>query len=413
MIYTTLKKFISTNRRPSRKSLLIQFLINFAIAVIVLEYQSFNKNNAEYVPQMALFEIDEQTYRQWGSPILTPRDKLKSLIEKAEQGGANVVVVDIDLTWLSDGCFHVPGETPACSPVNFNSDVALGLYLQKLNEEFYEADKYDTPIILLRRTYRLPLDENGGLNTQAFLEKPYSFLEAYVKKEKNVFWTSTFEDGWQLAGLVCEDDHLSVVPSMPLLAAIAQVYSCEDSTRKAAYLIQEFKARLNAWAQSLPCDFKQGTTIAQICQKMDCPDLSISLSETHTIDLAQGTEKIVLTPPDSHLIENYRANKLLTANVDKQIVLIGVTHDIQTKKRDNVYLVANAVDTLLRFGQLNPPAYKTFILLVIMLTLIFAYYSLIKALIFAGIILFLLSGQMLAVALSLMTIQMIYQARPR
>ncbi len=393
MIYTILKKFISTNRRPSIKSLLIQFLINFAIAVIVLQYQSFNENNSEYAPQMALFEIDEQTYRQWGSPILTPRDKLKSLIEKAEQGGANVIVVDIDLTWLSDGCFHAPGETPACSPVNFNTDVALGLYLQKLNKEFYEPDKYDTPIILLRRTYRLPLDENGGLNTQAFLEKPYSFLEAYVKKEKNVFWTSSFfvEDGqrWQLASLVCEDNHLSVVPSMPLLAAIAQRHSCEDSTRKAAYLIQDFKARLNAWAQSLPCDIKQGTTIAQICQKMDCPDLSISLPETHTIDLAQGTEKIVFTQSDLHL---YRANKLLTANVDKQIVLIGATHHIQTKKRDNVYLVANAVDTLLRFGQLNPPAYKTFFLLVIMLTLIFAYYELIKALIFGSIILFMFVG---------------------
>ncbi|OAD21537.1 hypothetical protein THIOM_002690, partial [Candidatus Thiomargarita nelsonii] len=236
---------------------------------------------------------------------------------------------------------------------------------------------------LMALTYRQPLDENGRLNTQAFLEKPYSFLEAYIKKEKNVFWTSTFfiEEGqrWQLASLVCEDEHLSVVPSMPLLAAIAQLHSCEDSTRKAAYMIQEFKARLNAWAQSLPCDIKQGTTIPQICQKMDCPDLTINLpnkkgvcNEAHTIDLAQGrdTEKIVFTPPDSHLIDKYRANKLLTANVDKQIVLIGVTH--QTKKVDNVYLVANAVDTLLRFGQLKPPAYKTFIILVIILTLIFA-----------------------------------------
>lgn len=37
---------------------------------------------------MVLFEIDDKTYRQWGSPIIMPRQQLKSLIEKAEHGRA-------------------------------------------------------------------------------------------------------------------------------------------------------------------------------------------------------------------------------------------------------------------------------------------------------------------------------------
>jgi hypothetical protein len=377
---------LKPKRRPTQKSLLIQFILNSIVATTVLIAMHQFLSDEQEMQRMALFEIDDETYRQWGSPILTPRDKLKSLIEKAEQGSANVVVVDLNLTRLSDGCFHAPDKTPACSPVNLNTDVALGLYLQKLNEEFHHTDKYDTPIILLGRTYRQPLDENGTINTQASLEKPYSFLDAYIKKEKNVFWTSTFfvEDQPQLAALVCEDEHLTVVPSMPLLAAMAQLHSCEDSTRKAAYMIQEFKRRLNAWAQSLPCDI--GTTIPQICQKMDCPDLTVTLpkkagvsDKVHTIDLAREWEKIVyrFAPPDEQsLIDKYSALKVLTkgANVDKQIVFIGVTHHARSKEVDSV---ANAVDTLLRFGQLNPQplAYKIgiSIILIIILTLIFTY----------------------------------------
>ncbi|MEN8218635.1 MAG: CHASE2 domain-containing protein [Pseudomonadota bacterium] len=357
---------LKPERHPTQKTLITQLLLNLIIATTVIIAQHQILSDEPKIQRMALIKIDDKTYRQWGSPILTPRDKLKSLIEKAEQGGANVIVVNLNLTRLSDGCFHAPDKTPACSPVNLNTDVALGLYLQKLNEEFHHTDKYDTPIILLGRTYRQPLDKNGTINTQAPLEKPYSFLDAYIKKEKNIFWTSTFfiEEQPQLAALVCQDEHLTVVPSMPLLATMAQLHSCEDSTRKAAYMIQELKQRLNAWAQSLPCNI--GTTIPQICKKIDCPELTVTLpkkagvhNKVHTIDLTKEWEKIVYrhAPPDEH-----SALKVLTkgAKVDKQIVFIGDTHHARSKEIDSVYFIANAVDTLLRFGQLKsqPLAYK-------------------------------------------------------
>ncbi len=472
-------------RYLSRPALIRQFLLNSVITVLVIlvllyrgedilffkkfkdivldqvmywhsDFEPITKEGLK-MQHMAVIEIDNLAYRQWGSPVIMPRDKLRYLIEQVEQGGANVIAIDLDLTWLSDGCFHEPNQTPVCSPSNLNTDIALGLYLQKLNEEFYDDRKYDTPIILLGRTYRKPLDEYGRIKTAAFLEKPYSFLEGYLKEEHNVFWTARFFEAdadrvlrrWQLAALVCEDNHLTVVPSMPLLAAIAQLHSCQDSSRKAAYMIRDFKQRLNQWAQTLPCDPSQGTTIPQLCQKVACPDLTITVpnkvgvcDEVHTIDLASGsdTERIIyrFAPVDNHtinqhsLIDRYTALEVLDQgiSVEQQIVFIGATHEdnqdhhvipIRQQEVASIYIVANAVDTLLRFGQFQTQSfiYKIVIAmgLVIILTLIFTYYQFIIALILSnilvGIVLFigneaaLHHGIGLEIVLMLLTIQLV------
>jgi hypothetical protein len=430
---------------PTKKILIIKLLLNFILAIAILLTLSYSaklswlqsvknfasdkkmawQSNLEprladgrKMQPLALIEIDDLTYRQWGSPIITPRAAIRSLIEQAKQGGANVIVVNIDLTRLSDGCFHEPEHSPICSPQQLNTDIALGLYLQQLNEEFFDPNQYDTPIVLLNRTYRQPLDKNGYLKTDAFWEKPYSFLEGYLKVEQNVFWSASFlqpdndkvQRHWPLVALACEDHHLTAVPSLPLLAAMAQLYSCKDSTRQAAYLIRDLKRRLNEWAHTLPCEPQLGLTIPQLCQTTACPDLTITLpakagvsDQVHRIDLATGndSERIIyrltpvnqLTSIQSRLIDRYRALTVLEKgiNVDQQIVLIGNTYEAS---RDNYfiplpyqmpgsYVIANAIDTLLRFGQFQTLSllYKISLLMVmiIILTLTFSYYKFIIA----------------------------------
>lgn len=125
--------------------------------------------NGQPMQRMALFEIDDQTYREWGSPVITPRDKLKALIEAAEKGGANVIAVDIGLSWAQDGCIHQADKTPACptaSPEAKAADESLAKYLQAINE----SQAANTPLIILTRTYRHPL-ENGVVNQKHFLTK--------------------------------------------------------------------------------------------------------------------------------------------------------------------------------------------------------------------------------------------------
>ena len=434
---------------PSKKAFIIQLLLNFIVATIVLLALSHAEKNIFWVQKfkdavldwrmswqigieprlangqkiqpLAFIEIDDLTYRQWGSPIITPRKQLRSLIEQAKQGGANVIVIDLDLTRLSDGCFHEPEHSPICSPQQLNSDIALGLYLQQLNEEFSNPNQYDTPIILLNRTYRKPLDSNGYLKTDAFWEKPYSFLEGYLKEEQNVFWSARFlepdndqiQRRWPLVALACEDHHLTAVPSLPLLAAMAQLYSCKDSTRQAAYLIRDLKRRLNEWAQALPCDPQRGLTIPQLCRTITCSNLTITLpakvgvsDKVHLIDLTKGNERIIyrfvppnhLTSIQPRLIDSYRALTLLEKDitVNQQIVLIGNTYEenqvnysipFHDQPIASTYVIANAIDTLFRFGQFQPPSllYKISLLggMVILLTLIINYYKFPLALIWS------------------------------
>ncbi len=471
-IKTILRGFFKPKPSPSKKFRLLFFLINLVLATAVVVTLHYTEElvifkeikdtslvwimywHSDFDPKprmqrMALFEIDDKTYRRWDSPVITPRDKLKALIEAAEKGGANVIAVDIMLSWFSDGCLHQPNQTATCSPADASADKKLADYLHTINES--EAD--ETPIIILTRLYRPPL-ENGEVNDEAFLTKPPSFLDEVLKEEKNVFWASTFmvvDDDkmlrrWQLAPLVCQNNHLTVVPSMQLLAALAQLYATNNSTRQAAQVIRDFKTQWNQWASQFPCDPSQGTTLVQLCQHQACPQFTIELpkkarvsTQSHTVDLVGGrhTEKIIyrFAPPDNpaimqrSLIDIKSAMNVLKedVDVDNQIVLIGITHQessdyhqvpIRAEEISGVYILANAIDTLLRFGQFKQQPFAKQVIvsaiLIIITTLIFTYYDMAKASLFCSLLfglLILLSmkamhhGIEIDVALRLLTIQ--------
>lgn len=379
-------------------------------------------NNLE-MQRMALFEIDEKTFREWGSPLLTPRDKLKALIEVAEKSGASVIAVDLELSWWSDGCIHEQGKTLTCSPSESTADDSLANYLNALNED------ENTPLVILTRAYQYPLNDHN------FRVRLPSFLDKTLIEEKNVFWSSTFfqveADGvrrrWQLASLVCQDEHLSVVPSMQLLVALAQLYATD--ARAAAEVIRTFKKALNKWAKELPCDAKK-MTIPHLCQNQSCPDFTIELptkmgisDEKHIVDLAGGrdTERVVyrFAPSDNpklsllSLIDKQSALEVLAegADVENQIVFIGATHHasgdfhpipIRSKEVGGVYVVANAVDTLLRFGQFQPQHWigerLISIFVIIFAIWLVTYYDFVMAFLLSlilGLVLFVWSGQAL------------------
>lgn len=157
-----------------KKDQALDFIMPF-----VTDYTPRLANDKE-IQRMAMIEIDQKTYRAWGSPILTPRDKLKNLIEAAVNGGANVIAVDIELSWWSDGCIHEAGKTTACSASDTKADDSLAKYLKKLNER--KDDK--APVIILTQTYHSQSDTNI-LNQKNFLVRPPSFLDKELKEGSN------------------------------------------------------------------------------------------------------------------------------------------------------------------------------------------------------------------------------------
>jgi len=354
--------------------------------------------DSQNMRQIVLFDVDEQSYRAWDSPLITPRDKLQALIQTAIDNGAKVIGVDISLSWASDGSMRENSDSPA--------DKAFAEYLQGLNEN----QAFDAPLIFLTRHYRQPLD-----NRTTFLETPPNFLDDVLSVENNVFWTSALfkmdEDRvvrrWQLAPLVCQRGQIGVVPSMPLLMTLAHLHSKNQGTRQAAKVIRTFKNQWNIWAKQFRCDEFQGKKLAELCQLKVCPNLTVTLPkkanvndiDLHDIDLLEGyeTEKVIyrFAPPDKpqtmqmNLFEVKSAEAILSGelaiDVAGQMVFIGVTHQdngdyhpipIRYKDVSGVYILANAVDTLLRFGQFQPQtnADKVWlIVLIIGMTLVFTF----------------------------------------
>ncbi len=440
--FALLHYFFAPKRYPSKKSFSIQLAINFIIAtavVVVLhiaedlvffkEIKDFaldtimyyhsdfepTLENGEKIQRMALITIDDKTYRDWGFPVITPRDKLQALIEKAVDGGANVIAVDIELSWASDGYIHAPDSLSLST-----ADQTLVDYLHNINA------RETAPPILLAGMYRKPLKDNGMIDN-AFLERQPSFLDGVLKKEKNVFWASSFfvvdEDRiwrqWQLAPLVCQEGHLTVVPSLALLTALAELHSVEGN--KQAQKIRDLKTRLNDWAKQFSCEVEE-KTIAELCRtQKTCPDFTVTLPQkegvndnSHLINLAasETKERIVYRfapsdkpdPKRGAVIDIYSAAEVLAdeAELENQIVFIGVTHQDSGDRHpipiraltdvDGVYIVANAADTLLRFGQLQPQSAHSkiimSIILVILMTMIFTRFNVVPAFILSSLFVF-------------------------
>jgi len=441
--FSALLRYFFAPKRYTSKSFYFQLVINFAIAsavVIVLhtaenlvffkEIKDFALDTVMYwhsdfeptlagdekMQRLALVTIDDKTYREWGFPVITPRDKLKTLIEKAVEGGANVIAVDLELSWMSDGYVRVPNSLLLSA-----ADQILANYLRDINAR-------DTaPPIILAGMYRKPLKNNGTIDNNAFLERQPSFLDGILKEEKNVFWASSFfmvdEDRlwrrWQLAPLICQEGLLTVVPSLALLTALAELHSVGGNA--AAPKIRDLKTRLNDWAKQFSCDGKE-KTIAELCRtQKTCPDFTVTLPQkdgvndkSHFINLAakDANERIVYRfapsdKPDPNrgaVIDIYTAAEVLAdeAEFENQIVFIGVTHQDSGDRHpvpiraltdvDGVYIVANATDTLLRFGQLQPQSSQSkiieYIILVILMTAIFTCFSVVPAFILSSILVF-------------------------
>jgi len=159
-------------------------------------------------------DIDEETYRKWGEPLLIPRDKLLRLVQFAIAGRAALVVVDVDLS-------RPAGVGGAQESV----DVALVDYFERrspLPEGVLDTRKGSgpTPIILVR-TFRVPL------SAAASSEPKDSFLDQAVSIAPDLYWAAPLFQldrdfvvrRWRLWEATCGNKHGDVVPSIQLLVA--------------------------------------------------------------------------------------------------------------------------------------------------------------------------------------------------
>ena len=161
--------------------------------------------NTDRLKPLTFIDIDEATYRHWQEPLSVPRDKLLSLIRQAVDGGAETIVVDIDLTR--------PGRP--------EDDRALRDYLAE-----FRGGAAGNQHILLARGLRMPL-ERGGV-----IEQKQSFLDPALQGNPKIHWAAPLyqmaEDSvirrWRLWETTCDrnskEQHTVALPSFQLLAGV-------------------------------------------------------------------------------------------------------------------------------------------------------------------------------------------------
>jgi hypothetical protein len=205
------------------RHLIVNLLIGIAIAVVLHAYHSSpllhplddaaidwtmrmyrGTKPAAGTRPVAFIDIDDATWRQWGEPLLTPRDQLAALLQHAIDGGARAIVLDIDLVHPEDGDAALRAVLAGWLP---NAD----------------GEAPDLPPLLLARDLRLP-----ARGSMALPQERATPFDALVADAPGIHWGAPlFEldaDGkirrWQLWTATCGvDGQPRVRPSMQLLLA--------------------------------------------------------------------------------------------------------------------------------------------------------------------------------------------------
>jgi len=203
-------------------------------------------------PHFVILDIDNQTYRDWQEPALTPRDKLLKLLKFAVTAQPKLIIIDIVLASEQE------------TEKGRLQDAALLAYLAN-----YETQHCQTtcPHILLARGLRLPenvipYDPNVA---PYYLEQAPSFLEATVAKSPHIHWAAVLFDRekdrilrrWQLWTPTCTDAKPTVVPSMSLLSTTLLAESTQGAPRLQKALDQ-FKPHCTDYSEKerLPSDIQ-------------------------------------------------------------------------------------------------------------------------------------------------------------
>jgi CHASE2 domain-containing sensor protein len=204
-------------------------------------------------PKFTFISIDDATYSAWGAHQVTPRARLKTIVERVARSDPTAILLDVDLSFS-------------------DSDDASG---EAVLRDFLGQYPGSAPPLLLVR----PLYHNAP--PPALPRLRLTSYDEQTATKPNIIWGSPlFErdaDGlvrrWQLFVQVCAGDHPAVLPALHLAAAMiarAKIGGFEDPEQAAAR-IPERLARFG----SDSCDRPTARSGEIVGKKGDLPAISI------------------------------------------------------------------------------------------------------------------------------------------
>ena len=354
---------------------------------------------SETATPIAWIEIDEDSYGRWGEPLYTPRRKLVKLIEFAAGSNPLVIVVDIDISRES-------GDR--------EGDRLLMEYLHS-----YSART--GPPLILARTFRSPVSETSA----TCREVRASFIEnsRAITGTENIFWASTLfaQDRdrhirrWRLWEPACtEDDKPVVVPSIQLLvAAIVRAADVKPSDT-----VHALEGQLRA-ISPVRCAGLSSPENRDFCKSAEAEIATINVGGL-TLDSSPShiQQRLIYSipwtrPSSGRILRGDTMDELFIRHaaypvtdgdreIDRswlsgRVVIIGSSyadardgHATPIGEQPGALILANAINSLLQYGQIQPPATWQKLLieafLILVMSLAFAWFSSFWGMLVSGLV---------------------------
>lgn len=359
----------------------------------------------------ALIAIDEQTYRDWKEPLITPRNELAKIIKFARRGEAKLIFLDIELSRLGNGTLstRIPRDKQAttCGKLG-EADAELCQVVKQTGS---------IPIILARTIVARPDSRPGEERWEA---RP-SFLDPILGDVPNqaaprVHWASPlysldsdrFIRRSRLWELVCENSELKAenselkaVPSVELLALA--LLPEPDETSKLAERMKSIPPG-NCVDRATKLDLPEPLKLHGRAIEIDITPKSPRDRILYSIDWSGEQSRLYadqrgrehrpqVTIPNTNrkadLVTTISA-RTISDSVDPSvvkdhIVVIGATHreagdlhETPLGVMPGSLIIINAIHSLQQYGQLSEPSVwqKGILAAVVMTICVFAYHVL-------------------------------------
>jgi CHASE2 domain-containing sensor protein len=165
------------------------------MADVMMRMSALSQASPEAASRFAFINIDDATWIAWGAPLITPRNKIATLLARVVESKPAVIILDIDLAFRDE----------------VNSENILKSFLSS-----YPADA--APLVLVRNFEPAANAIHSELRPTQYEQQT---------QQTNVYWAlPSFErddDGmvrrWQLAAVTCAAAAPVTVPSVQLQAA--------------------------------------------------------------------------------------------------------------------------------------------------------------------------------------------------
>ncbi len=347
---------------------------------------------SENAVPIVLLDIDNNSYRKWHEPFLTPRRKVRDLIKFSVESGARQVIVDIDLS----------RETG-------DGDGDLQGYLESIAAQ--DDPENPPPHIILVKTFRVP--EAG--KTLDYREQRQSYLDDVVASSSFLHWASPLFNldrdrivrRWRLWERTCSPSgQPEAQPSIQLLSIVLLNLKTQSDLGLKNALAPFTPSTCGGWAKAVidPTPFYPRPNGREITVTLSAaperlaqriiygfPWREPKKSEIKMLGAPINDGKIPVKIFPARMITNEPSNA-----VKDRVVIIGASHfdsgDIHATpvgEMPGALIIANAIQSLVRNGELRPPSLAVKLtveaLLLVLMSVVFALLSSFWAMLLSGI----------------------------